>query len=288
MTDKPSSKDLYLVLLGVALVVVVGTFIVAIDQPANYSAAANSSPHTEPESFGFRFIHDPIAILTLVLAIIAVIQTLVFGRQAKRLRETVEAMERIDARQGERIEESIAETRRIGEAQVRAYVNVKKAKVQFMEKMGVPAVGFIVSNSGQSPARNFLWNVTVQYSAPPNSSELSFNKANWLNETGIDVPAGVDVPFDGAWVPLSAKEYIEKPNPRANKAVIRVRIDFRFTDVFDKHWLGEAYFSGLMGRTLGGVANIDGAQIRVDPSAWSAIISPMPKPRDWDELGKKT
>jgi hypothetical protein len=64
------------------------------------------------------------------------------------------------------------------------------------------------------------------------------------------------------------------------RCVVRVKIDFRYADVFEMDWFGEAYFSGIMQArpTLGpnGVAQ----------SGWVTEISPMPRPRDWDKIGK--
>ena len=43
---------------------------------------------------------------------------------------------------------AIEENRRLGEAQVRAYVNIKAVSIDFLFDAIVPRVGFIASNSG--------------------------------------------------------------------------------------------------------------------------------------------
>jgi hypothetical protein len=62
-------------------------------------------------------------------------------------------------------EESIKEARRIGEAQTRAYVNVKSVGISFEGRD--PAFGLTIVNSGQSPALNFIWNVLLKFQGHP-------------------------------------------------------------------------------------------------------------------------
>jgi hypothetical protein len=64
------------------------------------------------------------------------------------------------------IYKTITETRRIGQAQVRAYVSIKSVQVNFVdiaENMTHAAVSVVAENSGQSPARNFVWRASLQY-----------------------------------------------------------------------------------------------------------------------------
>jgi hypothetical protein len=101
-------------------------------------------------------------------------------------------------------------------------------------------------------------------------------------KNGCKEPAASDAPKDGALIPdMSVKQYIEGVAPGTLVAVIRTKIDFRFTDVFDKDWFGEAFFAGTM------------RQVRVSQEAlkrgvisWTSQISPIAKPRDWDEVRK--
>jgi len=163
----------------------------------------------------------------------------------------------------------IKETRRIGEAQTRAYVSVTAANIEYVFNANTPLVSFVPHNSGQSPAQNFLWNIIFQYPAPEINREVSFNP-NWLHETGISIPANSAAPPESAIVPdMNAKQDIEPK--RLPSTVVRAKIEFRFTDVFDQDWFGEAYFAGLIEK------NVD---------RWSGSLSPMPKPRDWDRVRK--
>jgi hypothetical protein len=108
---------------------------------------------------------DPNATFAGAVAVFTLALVIVGAWQARRLRQTVEATEK-----------AVAETRRIGEAEVRAYVHIKSAAVGFM-RFGptMPFVQFLASNSGQSPARNFLWNIMFQYPAEPASRQSTLN-----------------------------------------------------------------------------------------------------------------
>jgi hypothetical protein len=173
----------------------------------------------------------------------------------------------------------VSETRRIGEAQTRAYVSIKAAGVNFMLEMSVPTVSFVASNSGQSPARNFIWNVILQYADPSVCRETEFND-RWLTSTGMDIPAASDAHPESAWVPMPARVHIETVTPGMVLCVVRLKIDFRYTDVFERDWFGEAYFSGIMEKRP--TVSADGKV----QSGWTARISPEPRPRDWDEVRK--
>ena len=78
---------------------------------------------------------------------------------------------------------------------------------------------------------------------------------------------------------MAVKQYIEGTIPGLMITVIRVKIDFRFTDVFGKDWFGESYFAGTM---QSGQASTEDMQRGV--SRWVAQISPMAKPRNWDDI----
>jgi hypothetical protein len=144
---------------------------------------------------------------------------------------------------------AIRETRRIGEAQVRAYVSIKEARIDFHSEYAHPIVGFIATNSGQSPARNFVWNIGLQYAGDGLNRTVSFN-GKWLESTGLDIPAGKDTTWESAHIAdMSAKLYIQSVLPKADMCLARVRLDFRYTDVFDRDWFGESYFAAIIVKT---------------------------------------
>ena len=66
--------------------------------------------------------------------------------------------------------------------------------------------------------------------------------------------------------------------------VIQFKIEYRFTDVFDKHSFGEAYFAGTMRKIA--TATAEGLPIK-NGIGWEAQVSQMPKPRDWDDINNK-
>jgi hypothetical protein len=104
--------------------------------------------------------------------LILIVQAIAFFVQAWRLQQTINTMKGLGREQ-----------REIGEAQVRAYVSIKAATIEFMLDAIHPCVKFIAYNSGQSPARNFVWNITLQYAGAPANRESMLNE-KWLQGTG--------------------------------------------------------------------------------------------------------
>jgi hypothetical protein len=230
------------------------------------AANNNRAPKQPEKSWWDKLWSDPNATFAGAVALFTLALVVVGGVQAWRLRQSVEATNA-----------AVSESRRIGEAQVRAYVHIKSASIDFVQQFAnSPRVTFVASNSGQSTARNFLWNIILQYPVGAINKQRVLNP-NWLNGTGIDIPATSDIPPEAAIIPdMSANELLTKGTTRT---VVRAKIEHKFTDVFDKDWLGEAYFVGIMGATP---LTVRETQV----VGWTVgSFSQMPKPRDWDSVG---
>lgn len=174
---------------------------------------------------------------------------------------------------------SAIEQRRIGEAQVRAYVSIKEARIDFHSAYAHPIVGFVATNSGQSPARNFVWNIDIQYVGEGINRTVSFNR-KWLEGRGLDIPAGKDADQERAHIAdMSAKSFVQSVSPNAQSCLVRVRIDFRYTDVFDQDWFGETYLAAVMAK----IAESSDTSSFGEQSHWRAgNLTEMPKPKDWE------
>jgi hypothetical protein len=233
-----------------------------VEKQECYEAAKKNGRKTEEcKTLWERTTTDPVALFTLVLAFTtlglwtATIGLYFAGKNA------------------------VQETRRIGEAQVRAYVSIKSAVIAFWGPFEHALVKFVPFNTGQSPARNFVWNVTVQYASGHDKQKSSFDK-DWQNRAGIDIPASSDGFPGGAMVPnISLKNFREARDKSAPiGVVVRVKIDFRFTDVFERDWFGESYFHGI------------GPDSAPDPADCAAIgmpekgyvLNPTAAPKDWE------
>jgi hypothetical protein len=89
-------------------------------------------------------------------------------------------------------------------------------------------------------------------------------------------------PPDAAMISnMSVKQFIENVKPDCDTFVVRIKIDFRYTDVFAKDWMGETFYAGLVVKQP-----LPLEEVRKGISPWVGKISPMPKPRDWDDIGK--
>jgi hypothetical protein len=160
-----------------------------------------------------------------------------------------------------------------GRAQVRAYVHINSAKIDFITPPFIhPLIGINASNSGQSPALNFIWGATLQYIILPGLIHQGAMPRNWLNQVGINIPAGHPGATGGLLVPqMSFTEIVLDRVPDADQIVVRVKIDYRFSDVFGDVHTEAAYFAGLAQRR---------GQL---PGHWIAEVHPMAPIGDWDD-----
>jgi hypothetical protein len=236
--------------------------------------ASNKCSTKEQENYGFweKARCDPVAYFTAwLVGFTGVLAFSTIGLWIVTWRSGV--------RQSRDMESSIKETRRIGEAQVRAYVSIKSAFIAFMGEMQHPCVGFVAINTGQSPAKNLVWNINVQYASGGQKQTTSFHK-DWLKGTGFDLPATNESILQRAIVPsIPLKTFRENPGgtlvtlPRS--VVVRLKIEYRYTDVFERNWFEESYFHGVGAPPAGPDAPIGFPEKMTE-------ISPTPKPNGWD------
>jgi hypothetical protein len=258
-----------------------GSFVWAISIPNHGRSDNQSQLQTSPaavnkneprETFWQRATEDPTAFFTLCVAAF----TLVLAASTIALWIETRLAGR---RQSRHMEALVNETRRIGEAQVRAYVSIQSAAIAFWGPWEHPIVVFVPFNTGQSPATNFIWNITIQYASGHDKRTHSFIE-NWQSNTGvnIDIPAAQTAPPQRAvisHIPLkNFRGILDKTTPRG--VVVRVRIDFRFTDVFERDWFGECYFAGL------GPQAAPAPEVGVEMPKEMTALEPSAKPKDWD------
>jgi hypothetical protein len=226
---------------------------------------------------------DPNATFAGAVAFFTLALVVVGAFQARRLRQSVGATNA-----------AVAETRRIGEAQVRAYVDITSARIVFGSALGLlnipkqahPAVSIAATNSGQSLARNFVWNPTLQYIGTIEGQRQTRVRelgANWRDILGVNIPVGGTHQDNAMISDMNLNQFMPEMDvtdfPYGQTIVVRLRIQFEFEDVFDKRIPGEAFFAGVFGRqTLVGVK---------EPSDWSGSISRMHKPNDWPATEKQ-
>jgi hypothetical protein len=125
--------------------------------------------------------------LTALLVIVGSVQTVVFWVQARRLRQTIIKMDEV-----------AKDATRIGQAQVRAYVTITKARVRMSEihMNGVyycdePSYELEIVNSGNSPALSLRWYAETHYL----STEVGYFDALRTDKFGMPPEKwGFDVP----------------------------------------------------------------------------------------------
>jgi hypothetical protein len=160
---------------------------------------------------------------------VALVQTFVFGLQARRLRETIDKMDVVSK-----------DSSRIGQAQVRAYVSVDSAKVT-MKEIDIfgnkfadePHFEIAVSNTGNSPALYFRTSFEITYLHHGPSNVVSgLDLGSGGEATGKNIPAGktIYLPLTGHRARLS--EYELGVFNRGDLQIV-ITVKSLFVDVFD-------------------------------------------------------
>lgn len=124
-----------------------------------------------------------------VEVLISAVGILLIWRTLVHTRNVVEAAKEANKIAKAAADESLAETRRIGEAQTRAYISVSKCFVMF--KDGKVDLRVNLRNSGQSPALQVRWHATVTFMVDADTGLRE-------GETSLDVrPIVYDVAAQG-------------------------------------------------------------------------------------------
>jgi hypothetical protein len=170
-------------------------------------------------------------------------------------------------------------------AQVRAYLTIDSANFNVVAVVGGedgdkshPIIKIMVVNSGQTPAKNFVWAPTIQYiytdffgpkaGANPISRERTV-AFDWQSRPGKVIPAEKSV-GDSLFVPeMSVSQFVAGLDEEAEHIMVRVRIEFEYLDAFNEKTHEDIYFGGLA-EAGGGI--------------WQCHLIATIKPDDWDNV----
>jgi hypothetical protein len=177
---------------------------------------------------------------------------------------------------------------RIGQAQVRAYVDISSANIIFLQIAGGVALGedsqplvrITAKNTGQSPARNFIWHPTIQYGSfsEPMRSRYRHLGGNWREITGIGIPASGGEHTAGAMVTgMLLLRFLRESSLITNAVLLRARIQFEYEDVFERRIVDEAYFMGTAAR----IPNNQTVQTDFGMTQWGGQLHRIDRPNDW-------
>lgn len=175
---------------------------------------------------------------------------------------------------------AVDETRRIGEAQARAYVSARSIKGEFLVTKAFPMIELTVSNSGQSPARNFVWRAIIQYNPRGPFFYEAASHASLDDRSGVEIPATTE--FGGLKTFIqnaSVADCVVKSAPGTVIFESRIKIEFKFRDVFGIDHFGEAYFFGAVSRRP-----LTPEQVGLGESGWAGLFELVPEPDDWDGI----
>ena len=199
------------------------------------------------------------AIWAALMFVVAGIETVVTGFGVFLVWHTLDASRaagREAKRAADAAEQQIAETRRIGEAEVRAYISIKTAVIafthDFMPGEAYPQIQISIQNTGQSPARKFIWRPTLRYYGGGQRRSRGVGN-NWVGAPGIGIAAGDEVPDNVMIADMLPNRFAEaiKLHP-GSPLVVHLRIEFEFEDVFGTKVSDDAFFVGGIGKIPNG------------------------------------
>ena len=180
---------------------------------------------------------------------------------------------------------------RIGHAQVRAYVDIISAEIIFTSiAEGIapaqdvqPFVTIVAKNTGQSPARNFVWNPTVKcfgMGAETKIIEAELG-SNWREIRGIGIPATNGERDEGAIVPILLGKFLTESGSNQKFVLVNLRVQFEYDDVFDVKITDETYFSGYYVKEPA-----KAVQTSIGLTEWIGKLSRINRPNDLPSHGQ--
>jgi hypothetical protein len=218
-----------------------------------------------------------------VLALVAALQFIYIVRQERWMRASAEAA-RDSANAAQ---EAVDATQRIGEAQTRAYVDISRAIVIFLEFAGgvdaQPLVSITARNTGQSPARNFVWNPSIQYIALGNPTHQKYSNlgSNWRETQGVVIPIEGEVEDSALFSGMMLYAFFRETGEPKDEIMVRIRIEFEFLDAFERPVSDEAYFVGIFSRMQSGTS----LGTPWGESKWKGNAQRIHKLKDWPTDG---
>lgn len=143
---------------------------------------------------------------------------------------------------------AVNETKRIGEAQVRCYLNLESCEIGF-DQEGRSLTRITVKNYGQSPAVNFLWVARTRVTRLPRNMIESM-AGYGVPTISRAIPINVQVPYGVFIAPgsthitgtsltdeaLISQEHFECALNGATMTLVTVRIEFAWRDVFENQF----------------------------------------------------
>jgi hypothetical protein len=241
----------------------------------------------------FEVLRDPnwvIAIFTIVLAGSTIGLWLSTNRPWSAGEKQFRHARRTAIIQSRDMQAAVNETRRIGEAQVRAYIDIRGATVTFTSMTGIlnsqepqdpsPFIRITAKNTGQSPARNFVWNPIIQYIGITAETKWRTGDlgGNWREIRGVGISVGHEH-TDGAIVHgMLLLKFLQESDVDTGTVIVRLGIQFEFEDVFDQRIADMAYFAGGFVRSPN-----QATQTAFGATEWSGKLSRIHKPNDWPQ-----
>lgn len=176
---------------------------------------------------------------------------------------------------------AIGVTREIGEAQVRAYVSIKSASIVFCGSDGMPMVEIVATNSGQSPAIDFIWAPEIFYLSEVREAVSSEIGDDWEDQPGLDIHSASQTTagFVVDDFVLEEKTAIDGCVPAA--VAVSVTVHYIWSDVFGRSFDDCASFAGMAEK---GDIKENRKRHPLNTSPWFCHLRPIAKGQPWSGI----
>lgn len=178
-------------------------------------------------------------------------------------------------------ERSAIVQRNIGEAQVRAYVSIKSANIYFIGDDALPFIEMTASNSGQSPAIEFVWAPEVYYLSDKAEEVVKDVHPEWADQPGLDIHSASETSSTYVLDDFILTEKIAIDGVVPDRIGVSVTVHYTWTDVFGESFKDYASFAGM---AVIGDAKANRKRHPMHTSAWSCRLSPIAKGQPWSGI----
>jgi|ERR1035437_1234894 hypothetical protein len=171
--------------------------------------------------------------------------------------------------------------RRIGEAQVRAYVSIKSVQIYFGGDDGMPFIEVVAANSGQSPAINFVWAPEIYYLSETVEEVVKEVSEEWADQPGLDIHSASQNSAIYVVDDFVLAEKIAVDGVVPDRIAVSITVHYTWTDVFGESFMDYASFAGMAEI---GDAKANRKRHPLNTSPWHCRLNPIAKGEPWSGI----
>jgi hypothetical protein len=156
-----------------------------------------------------------------------------------------------------------------------------RRNIYFIGDDGMPFIEMTATNSGQSPAINFVWAPEVYYLSETVEEVVKDVHPEWAQQPGLDIHSASETGATYVLDDFILAEKIAIDGVVPNRIAVSVTIHYTWTDVFGESFIDYASFAGM---AEVGDANANRKRHTMNTSAWFCRLNPIAKGQPWSGI----